>query len=104
MKAATTYRVTKIGKGGKRTTSRMSEKQLQVFRAQRLKDVRKNELGMTQKELADAVGVNLRTLQDWERGRTAMPKPVEILLALMKNMPSVKKKLVNESRYNLLVA
>ena len=104
MKEAKTYRVTRIGKGGKRTISRMSEKQLQVFRAQRLKDVRKNDLGMTQKELADAVGVNLRTLQDWERGRTAMPKPVEILLALMKKMPSVKKKLIDEDKLKLIAA
>jgi len=102
MKETKTYRVTRIGKGGKSTISGMTEKQLQVFRAKRLKDVRKNDFVMTQKELADAVGVN--TLQDWERGRTAMPKPVEILLALMKNIPSVKKKLIDEGRVNLLAA
>lgn len=104
MKKEKTYRVTRIGKDGKRTVSRLSEKQLQVFRAQRLKDVRRNDLGLTQKALADAIGVNIRTLQDWERGRTSMPKPIEILLSLMKNLPSVKKKLINEGKPNRLVA
>ena len=49
------------------------------------------------KDLADAVGVNLRTLQDWELGRSPMPKPVEILMNLMKKMPSVKKSLLKEA-------
>ncbi len=91
------YRVTKIGKNGRRITTMLDSKQLQVFRAQRLKELRKKELGLTQKDLANAVGVNLRTLQDWELGRSPMPKPVEILLNLMKKMPSVKKRLLTES-------
>ncbi len=90
------YRVTKISKSGNRTSTMMDEKELQKFRSQRLKEMRKNELGLTQKDLADAVGVNLRTLQDWELGRSPMPKPVEILMNLMKKMPSVKKRLLTE--------
>jgi DNA-binding transcriptional regulator YiaG len=82
----------------------MTEKQLQRFRATRLKGIRKEQLGMTQKELADAVGVNLRTLQDWERGRTPTPKPVEILLSLMKDMPSVRKKLTLEGLSDRMAA
>ncbi len=74
------YRVTKIGKSGRRTATLLDSKELQVFRSQRLKEIRKNELGLTQKDLANAVGVNLRTLQDWELGRSPMPKPVEILM------------------------
>ena len=100
MKKENRYRVTRILNGGKRTVSRMTEKQLQLFRAKRLKEMRKNELGLTQKEFADAVGVNLRTLQDWERGRTPMLKPVEILLTLMKTMPTVKKRLVKNKLMN----
>jgi DNA-binding transcriptional regulator YiaG len=72
----------------------MDSKQLNFFRAQRLKDLRKKQLGLTQKDLAEAVGVNLRTLQDWETGRSPMPKPVEILMILMKDIPSVKKHLL----------
>jgi len=104
MKNAQTYRVTRIDGCGKRLISRMSEKQLQKYRASRLKRVRTDDLGLTQKELADAVGVNLRTLQDWERGRTAMPKTVEVLLSLMKDMPSVKSKLTNHGNTNLKAA
>lgn len=88
------YRVTKIEKSGNRKVSLMSETDLQVFRAKRLKQMRKEELGLTQKVLAEAVGVKLRTLQDWELGRSQMSKSVEILMTLMRDMPSVKKKLL----------
>ena len=90
------YRVTKFSKQGKRHVSMMDLGQLQRFRAQRLKEIRKYELGLTQKDLAYAVGVNLRTLQDWEMGRSPMPKPVEIIMHLMKKMPRVKKHLMSE--------
>jgi len=88
------YRVTRISSNGKRRISMMDSKQLNVFRAQRLKELRKKQLGLTQKNFADAVGVNLRTLQDWETGRSPMPKPVELLMNLMKDIPSVKKHLL----------
>ena len=97
MKAENTFRVTRISADKKRSVSKMTQKQLQVFRAKRLKEMRKNELGLTQKEFADAIGINLRTLQDWERGRTHMSKPAEILMTLMKTMPSVRKKLLKEN-------
>jgi DNA-binding transcriptional regulator YiaG len=90
------YRVTRVGKSGTRHVTMMDATDLQKFRATRLKELRKNELGLTQKDLANAVGVNLRTLQDWELGRNPMPKPVEILMGLMKKMPSVKKHLLAE--------
>jgi DNA-binding transcriptional regulator YiaG len=72
----------------------MDEKQLQKFRAGRLQNIRKKEFGLTQKAFAEAVGANLRTLQDWETGRFPMPKPVEILLQLMRDFPPVKKRLL----------
>lgn len=90
------YRVSRISKSGTRI-SMMTESQLQILRAQRLKVMRKNELCLTQKDLAEAVGVNLRTLQDWELGRSPMPKPVEKLMNLMKKMPSVKKILLADT-------
>jgi len=88
------YRVTKISSTGTRVSKTMSDTQLQLYRAQRMKEMRKKELGLTQKDLAEAVGVNLRTLQDWESGRSPMPKPVEKLMILMKKMPIVKKHLL----------
>jgi DNA-binding transcriptional regulator YiaG len=92
------YRVTKVSPSGKKNTSLMSEEELKIMRAQRLKTIRKNELGLTQKSFADAIGVNLRTLQDWEIGRSPMPKPVEILMHLMKEIPSVKEKLLTSAK------
>jgi len=88
------YRVTKISSTGTRVSKTMSDTQLQLYRAQRMKEMRKKELGLTQKDLAEAVGVNLRTLQDWESGRSPMPKPVEKLMILIKKMPIVKKHLL----------
>lgn len=92
------YRVTTINNSDERKVSLMSEEELQKLRAKKLQDIRKQDLGMTQKTLADIIGVNLRTFQDWETGRTPMPKPVEILLKLMKEMPDVKEKLLNSPR------
>jgi DNA-binding transcriptional regulator YiaG len=92
------YRVTKIKDSGVRKVSLVSEQELQKLRAKRLQKIRKEELGLTQKLLADAIGVNLRTLQDWEIGRSPMPKPVEILMNLMREMPTVKEKLLSASQ------
>ncbi len=90
------YRVTRIDKNNARVSKMLTETQLQHLRAQRLKEMRK-ELCLTQKDLAEAVGVNIRTLQDWELGRSPMPKPVEKLMNLMKKIPSVKKALLADS-------
>ena len=98
MKATAKYRITRINKAGRRKISLMNERQLQKFRAKRLKTIRKDELGMTQKDFAEVVGVNLRTLQDWEVGRSPMPKPVEILMTLMREIPAVKKRLIVEAK------
>ena len=76
----------------------MSEEELQKLRAKRLQKIRKEELGLTQKLLAEAIGVKLRTLQDWEIGRSPMPKPVEILMELMREMPEVKEKLLTSAQ------
>lgn len=91
------FRVTRISNNGNRSTTMMHQQDLKKFRAQRLKELRKDDLGMTQKDLANAVGVNLRTLQDWEMGRSPTPRPVEILMNLMKKIPAVKKELLAES-------
>lgn len=92
------YRVTTISNSGIRTVSRLTEKELQKLRAKRLQKMRKEDLRLTQKLLADAIGVNLRTLQDWEIGRSPMPKVVEILMELMREMPEVKSRLLETAR------
>ncbi|MBD3341119.1 MAG: helix-turn-helix domain-containing protein [Candidatus Lokiarchaeota archaeon] len=92
------YRITKITKSGEREVAFLSEQELQKLRAKRLQKIRREELGLTQRVLADAIGVKLRTLQDWEIGRSPMPKPVEILMNLMWEMPDVREKLLSESQ------
>jgi|WetSurMetagenome_2_1015567.scaffolds.fasta_scaffold741376_1 DNA-binding transcriptional regulator YiaG len=92
------YRVTTISEAGIRKVSRLTDVELQKLRAKRLQIIRKKDLGLTQKLLADAIGVNLRTLQDWEIGRSPMPKAVEILMELMREMPEVKNRLLEAAR------
>ena len=89
------YRVTTMSDNSERNIAYMSEEEVQKLRAKRLQKIRKEELGLTQKLLAEAIGVKLRTLQDWEIGRSPMPKPVEILMELMREMPEVKEKLLD---------
>ena len=64
-------------------------------RAQRLQNLRTKKLGLTQSALAIAVGANVRTLQSWESGRQEYPKSVEILMELIKDIPTVRKRLVH---------
>ncbi|MBN1465738.1 helix-turn-helix domain-containing protein [candidate division KSB1 bacterium] len=87
-------RVTTMSDNGSRDIAYLTEEELQILRAKRLQKMRREELGLTQKLLAEAIGVKLRTLQDWEIGRSPMPKPVEILMQLMREMPEVKEKLL----------
>jgi len=98
MENSNKYRITQVMESGKRKVSRMDEFELQKFRAKRLRTIRKEELHLTQKLLADAIGVKLRSLQDWEIGRSPMPKAVEILMNLMREIPDVKEKLLSATK------
>ena len=53
----------------------MSPKELQKIR---------EDLGMTQKALSEALNTPLRTLQDWEYGKRRIPGILEIALACLK--------------------
>ena len=90
MRATQKYRVTRFDREGNRHVAEMTERHLRKFRAKRFQNIRKMDLRLSQKAFADAVGINVRTLQDWEMGRSPMPKPVEIILSLMREMPSVR--------------
>jgi DNA-binding transcriptional regulator YiaG len=92
------YRVTTMSNADVRDVAYLNEDELQKIRAKRLQKIRKEELGLTQRLFAEAIGVKLRTLQDWEIGRSPMPKPVEILMELMRKMPEVKEKLLQASQ------
>jgi DNA-binding transcriptional regulator YiaG len=64
-------------------------------RASELQKLRRDELKLSQSQLAQAVGANVRTLQSWETGRQEYPKSVEILMSLMNRMPSVRRELLS---------
>lgn len=64
-------------------------------RASELQKLRRDELKLSQSQLAQVVGANVRTLQSWETGRQEYPKSVEILMSLMNRMPSVKRELLS---------
>ncbi len=57
MERSNKYRVTQVSNKGNRNVSIMSEQELQKLRAKRFQAIRKDELGLTQKLLADAIGV-----------------------------------------------
>ncbi len=67
-------------------------------RAARLQKLRRDKLHLSQRDLARAVGANVRTLQSWEQGRQDYPKSVEILMGLMQAMPTIKKKLLPDGK------
>ena len=66
-------------------------------RAAGLQKLRRDKLKLSQSQLAQAVGANVRTLQSWETGRQDYPKSVEILMTLMNRMPKVKQELLAEA-------
>jgi DNA-binding transcriptional regulator YiaG len=64
-------------------------------RAAELQKLRRDKLKLSQSQLAQAVGANVRTLQSWETGRQDYPKSVEILMTLMNQIPRVKQQLLS---------
>ncbi len=60
-------------------------------RAFDLKKIREKELGLSQKDLADLLGLNKRTLQRWDMGRSEMPRPVMLWMKLLREKPLMKK-------------
>jgi putative transcriptional regulator len=58
-----------------------------------VKAIRKN-VGFTQSKFAALIGVNIRTLQNWEQGHRHPTGPAKVLLKLVKSDPmSVFKQL-----------
>lgn len=48
--------------------------------------------GLSQSEFAERYGFNLRTLQDWERGRVQPPSAVRAYLAVIGRFPETVEK------------
>lgn len=58
-----------------------------------LQRFRKNELELSQKGLADCLGVSARTVQGWEIGKSKPLTPIVRLIKLFKFIPAVRKAL-----------
>jgi DNA-binding transcriptional regulator YiaG len=56
-----------------------------------LQKFRRNDLDLSQKGLADCLGVSVRTVQGWEIGKSKPMEPIVRLIKLFKFIPAVKK-------------
>lgn len=68
---------------------KLAGKDLQAFRRQ--------ELDLSQKGLADCLGVSIRTVQGWEIGKSKPLEPVVRLIKLIKFFPALRKALCRDS-------
>ena len=51
--------------------------------------------GLSQAEFAQAIGVNVRTLQNWEQHRRQPTGPAAVLLKIVKNAPKAALKAIH---------
>lgn len=63
-------------------------------RAEKLKEFRSRKLKVSQRELAKALHVSVRTLQGWEIGKSLLPEPVMLLVEWINDMPEVRGRLL----------
>lgn len=56
-----------------------------------LQKFRRDELDLSQKGLADCLGVSVRTVQGWEIGKSKPMAPIVRLIKLFKFIPAVKR-------------
>jgi putative transcriptional regulator len=59
-----------------------------------IKRIREKELHVSQRVLAESIGVSVRTVQGWERGRSRPIGPARRLLHLMRKVPRVRRELL----------
>lgn len=91
----TKWRTTLIDDEGVRTVFWASGPDLKERRArtESLKKLR-DELDLSQPEMAKAIGVGLGTLRNWEYGRRKIPNTAMILMKLLHDLPAVRKRLL----------
>jgi putative transcriptional regulator len=59
-----------------------------------IKQMRQKELNVSQRVLAESIGVSVRTVQGWELGRSRPIGPARRLLHLMRKVPKVRRVLI----------
>src|SRR3989344_9177156 len=74
-------------RGGKVAGARVTKVREPNVRAIRRKS------GLSQSQFAALIGVNLRTLQNWEQGRTRPTDPARAVLRVVEKKPKAKRTL-----------
>ncbi len=64
----------------------------EAFSNQEIKNIRVN-LKLTQASFAEVVGVNVKTVEAWEKGTNSPNGPARRLLAILKSEPEIVSKL-----------
>lgn len=67
-------------------------------RAKQLKAVREKKLNLSQAEFSNLLGINTRTLQRWDMGRSKMPRYIELWMELLEERPAIKSWLKRKNR------
>ncbi|MCP3849864.1 MAG: helix-turn-helix domain-containing protein [Gammaproteobacteria bacterium] len=85
--------ISSIKEAGKIKRGEMKAETVTEFSEPDVKAIREN-VGFSQSKFAALIGVNLRTLQNWEQGHRHPTGPARVLLRLVKSDPvSVFKQL-----------
>lgn len=69
--------------------SEESARELRRLHGRRIRESRE-ALGLTQADVAGAIGVIQQTVASWEAGRTAVSDPFKVALARVLNLPAAK--------------
>jgi len=62
-------------------------RRLHDFRSASIADIRR-ALGLSQVRFASRFGLNVRTIQDWEQGRSLPDQPARVLLKVIAKSPN----------------
>ena len=85
--------ISSIEEAGKIKRGEIKAKNITAFSEPDVKAIRE-DVGFSQSKFAALIGVNLRTLQNWEQGHRHPSGPARVLLRLVKSDPvSVFKQL-----------
>ena len=53
---------------------------------------KRKELGLSQSEFAKALGVSVKTVQNWEQGTRNCPEPIKRLILTLRNVEKFKRR------------
>ncbi|SJM94208.1 conserved hypothetical protein [Crenothrix polyspora] len=90
--------IASIKEAGKIHRGEINASRLYEFPEPNVKSIREN-IGFTQLKFASLIGVNVRTLQNWEQGHRKPTGPAKVLLRLVQADPNtvVKNLHINQA-------